>query len=114
MPPPQPPAQPPVRWGSEDHVRELFGERVEWLELTRKEYVERAESPRAYCEFFKTTFGPVVALYESLADHPDRVAWLDREFLDFATRANEGAAGGAAEYRFEYLLVVARKRGESS
>jgi ubiquinone/menaquinone biosynthesis C-methylase UbiE len=105
--PPSP--QPPVLWGSEEHVRQLFGEWVEWLELSRKEYVERAESPRAYCQFFKDTFGPVVALYESLSDQPGPVAALDREFLDFATRANEGAPEGPAQYRYEYLLMVARK-----
>jgi hypothetical protein len=91
-------------------VRELFGERVEWLELTRQDYVERAESPRDYCEFFKATFGPVVAVYESLADQPGLMTALDREFLDFARGANEGAPEGPAEYRYEYLLVVARKR----
>jgi hypothetical protein len=80
--------------------------------LTRKDYVERAESPRAYCEFFKATFGPVVALYQSFADQEGRLAALDREFLDFATRANEGAPEGPVEYRYEYLLAVARKRSD--
>ena len=40
-----PSALPPVLWGSEEHVRELFGDGVEHLELTRGEYVERAASP---------------------------------------------------------------------
>jgi ubiquinone/menaquinone biosynthesis C-methylase UbiE len=112
---PAPPAEtlPPVLWGSEEHVRELFGDRVKSLELTREEYVERSPGgPKEYCELFKTTFGPVVALYAHLADQPERAAALDREFLEFATRANGGEPGGPAEYRYEYLLVVARKRGE--
>jgi 2-polyprenyl-6-hydroxyphenyl methylase/3-demethylubiquinone-9 3-methyltransferase len=109
-PPPPPGALPPVMWGSEEHVRELFGDRVASLELTRGEYVERAASPREYCELFKATFGPVLATYASLADHPDRTAALDREFLEFATRSNRGAPEGPAEYHYEYLLVVARKR----
>ena len=92
-------------------MRELFGDRVESLEMTRREYVERAESPRAYCEFFKETFGPAVAIYASLADQPDRAAALDRDFLEFATRSNRGAPDGPAEYHYEYLLVVARRRG---
>jgi SAM-dependent methyltransferase len=70
LPAPPPGALPPVLWGSEEHVRDLFGDRVESLELTRKDYVERAASPRDYCEFFKATFGPVVALYESLGTSP--------------------------------------------
>jgi hypothetical protein len=56
------------------------------------------------------TFGPIVALRAALASEPDRVAALDRELLEFATRTNSGAPGGAAEYRYEYLLVVARPR----
>jgi 2-polyprenyl-6-hydroxyphenyl methylase/3-demethylubiquinone-9 3-methyltransferase len=108
-PPPPPGALPPALWGSEEHVRELFGDRLDSLEMTRGEYVERADSPRDYCELFKQTFGPVVAIYRSLADQPDRLAALDRDFLEFATRANRGAPEGPAEHHYEYLLVVARK-----
>src|SRR5687767_11371968 len=78
LPPPSAGALPPVLWGSEGHVRELFGERVESLEMSRREYVERAASPRDYVAFFKETFGPAVAVYASLADQPERAAALDR------------------------------------
>jgi ubiquinone/menaquinone biosynthesis C-methylase UbiE len=110
---PRPPAGPtPGLWGSEEHVRELFGDRVESLELRRGTYVERAGTPRDYREFFKQTFGPVVAVYAGLADQPGGAAALDREFLDYATRANRGGPGGPAEYPYEYLLVVARRTRE--
>ena len=109
-PPPPPGALPPILWGSEEHVRELFGDRVDSLQMTRREYVERAASPRAYVELFEQTFGPIIALRAFLADQPDRAAALDRESLEFATRANRGAPEGPAEYHYEYLLVVARKR----
>jgi ubiquinone/menaquinone biosynthesis C-methylase UbiE len=111
MPPPPPGALPPVMWGSEEHVRELFGDRTESLDMTRREYVERAASPSDYCEFFKETFGPAVAIRASLADQPERAAAFDRDFLEYATRSNRGASDGPAEYHYEYLLVVARKRG---
>lgn len=110
-PAPPPGAVPPVMWGSEKHVRELFGDRVESLEMTRRTYVERAASPHAYRAFAKEHFGPVVATYASLADQPERVAALDQDFLDFALRSNRGAFGGPAEYHYEYLLVVARRLG---
>jgi 2-polyprenyl-6-hydroxyphenyl methylase/3-demethylubiquinone-9 3-methyltransferase len=108
--PAPPPGPPPWMWGSEEHVRDLFGDRVEALELTRREYTERAASPRDYCDLFRETFGPVAGMYASLADEPDRLAALDRDFLDFATRSNTGPPGGPAEYPYEYLLVVARRR----
>jgi len=111
-PPPPENALPPVLWGDEKHVRDLFGDRVDSLELTRGEYVERSPGgPEAYCDFFKQTFGPLIGLYSSLAGRPETAAALDRDFLDFATRSNQGPPGGPAEYRYEYLLVVARKPG---
>jgi hypothetical protein len=54
--------------------------------------------------------GPVNALYESVARDAEREAALDRDFRDFATRANSVASDGSAEYHYGYLLVVARKR----
>ncbi|HEX9232203.1 MAG TPA: methyltransferase domain-containing protein [Jatrophihabitantaceae bacterium] len=109
--PPPPDAQSPTLWGSEDHLRGLFGDRVESLLLTPSAYLERVVGgPRGYCEYYKRTFGPVIALYAALAEQPERLARLDRDFLDFAVRANRGGDGDAAELRFEYLLVVAGKR----
>jgi ubiquinone/menaquinone biosynthesis C-methylase UbiE len=109
--PPRPPgALPPALWGREDHLRELFGDRVESLAMTRGQYVERADSPRDYRELFKQTFGPVVSIYAGLAKEPERAAALDRDFLEFATLANSGSPEGPAAYRYEYLLVVARRR----
>lgn len=108
-PPPPPGAEPPITWGTEDHVRSLFGDRVT-LEITRREYIERAPTPEAYCAFFHETFGPIIAIRRSLADDPARSAAFDRDFLDFATRSNRGPTGGHAEYPYGYLLVVARKR----
>lgn len=110
MPPPEA-ALPPPLWGSPEHVRELFGGRVESLELTRDAYVERSATPGDYRELFKRTFGPVVATYASLANDPEMTAALDRDFLQFAKRANSGPPDGPAEYRYEYLLVIARKGG---
>lgn len=109
MPPPSPGALPPQMWGSEDHLRDLFGDRVASLEMTPGHYIERAATPLDYREFFKETFGPVVATYASLAGDPKRTAALDQDFLDFTTRTNTGPPGGPAEYRYDYLLVVARK-----
>ena len=109
-PPPPTGSLAPLLWGSEEHVRTFFGDRLASLELTRREYVERAASPSDYCKLFKSTFGPLVAISASLADDPARAAALDRDFLDFARRSNRGAERAPAEYRYEYLLVVGRKQ----
>jgi SAM-dependent methyltransferase len=70
-PPPRPGAQSPVLWGSEPHVRALFGDRLATLSLTRRSYVERSPGDAAaYRDFFKATFGPIVALRAALPTGP--------------------------------------------
>ncbi len=110
LPPPAPGALPPLLWGSEGHVRDLFGERVATLEMTRATYVERAASPRAYVELFTRTFGPVVSVRAGLEEQPERAAAFDRDLLEFAARSNTGEPAGPAHYRYEYLLVIAGVR----
>ena len=74
-PPPEPGALPPVLWGVEAHVRELFGDRVSALELTRGQYVERAAGgTQGFLDYYKQTFGPVVATYAALDDGAARGA----------------------------------------
>jgi ubiquinone/menaquinone biosynthesis C-methylase UbiE len=107
--PPAPEAPSPLRWGSEEDVRELFGDSLEPLELSRGQYSEHSPDPESYCAFFEETFGPLVAIRGSLAEDPERLAELEREFREFAMRGNAGAPGGPAEYRYEYLLVVGRR-----
>jgi SAM-dependent methyltransferase len=109
LPPPAPGALPPTAWGREDHVQELFGDRLSPLELTRHEYVERAATPDDYVALFEEAFGPVVAIERSLADDPERAASFAREFRELARVANIGPPGGPAEYTYEYLLVVGCK-----
>ena len=63
-----------------------------------------------YRELFETTFGPVIDIRASLAGDPERRSAFDREFREFTIRGNQGSRGGPAEYPFDYLLVVARRR----
>lgn len=110
--PPLPPgALPPLLWGTEDHVRGLFGDRLPNLEMIRSSYVERSPGgPAEYRDLFATTFGPFVALRAGLESQPDRLAAFDEDFAEFTTSANSGASGGPAEYRYDYLLVVGKKK----
>jgi hypothetical protein len=38
----------------------------------------------------------VVAVYNALSDEPDRIAAVDRTFVEFVTSADEGTPGGPA------------------
>ena len=99
--------EPPILWGVEEHVRELLGDRVA-LSMRRGTYVERVSGgPEAFVDYYKATFGPVVATYASLDDSGR--AELDRAFLDFARRWNAG--NGDAALPVEYLLIVGQAAG---
>ncbi|HET9949811.1 MAG TPA: methyltransferase domain-containing protein [Longimicrobiales bacterium] len=112
-PPPPDGARPPLLWGDEDYLRDLFGERLDALEVTPRTYVERAAGgPAEYRELFLTTFGPIIAIREGLA--PDRRSAFERDLAEFAEQSNAGAPGEEAEYPYAYALVVARRRGVAS
>jgi hypothetical protein len=111
-PPPPPGAIPPLAWGTENHVRKLFGEGVRLLTTTRHEYVDTAPSPREYFDLFAHAFGPMVAIRAGLGGQPTRQAELDKAFLEFIARWNRG--GARVRIPYEYLLVMARKRGPRS
>jgi ubiquinone/menaquinone biosynthesis C-methylase UbiE len=112
-PPPPPGAGSPPRWGDEQYVRELFGDRVTALDLRRGHVVmDHSADPAEFREYWKRNYGPTIAVYRYNAADPDRVAGLDRDFLQFLTARNRGGATGPATYDAEYLLVTARKREE--
>ena len=108
-PPPPPGAQPPPLWGNEEHVRELFGDRVTNVEVRRQTLeVTRFDVPEDLREHFKTNYGPTIATYRNIADDPERVAALDRALADVARRFDRG--GDRTVLDWEYLVVTARKR----
>jgi SAM-dependent methyltransferase len=92
-PPPPPGAQPPPLWGSEDHVRELFGDRV--------------ERPREYGEHFKDKYGPTIATQANA-----RRNGRENEFVEAVDRfCDEWNLGTPERARFEqeYLVAVGRR-----
>ena len=60
-PPPPPGAQPPPLWGSEDHLQDLFGDRVEFGTL-RRELLEITvfPEPHDYARHFSSLYGPAI------------------------------------------------------
>ena len=107
-PPPPPGAQPPPLWGSEEHLRELLGDRVE-LRGLRRDVLEITafERARDYGKHFRSHYGPTIAV-QANARRNDRdaefVAALDR----FCDKWNRGTAD-QARFEKEYLLAVGRR-----
>ena len=104
-PPPPPGAQPPPLWGSADHLRELFGDRVTDVSVHRNTVtIDHFAEPADFREYFKSHYGPTIAVYRSIADDPDRVAALDSR-PGRAGRSAPGTAAGAL-MAWEYLLFT--------
>jgi hypothetical protein len=109
-PPPPPGAQPPPLWGDEHHVRTLLGQRVGDVVARRQTVrVERFATPEQFRDYFKQRYGPTVAVYNSLAAEPARVAALDRDLAELARRSDRGTDNTLMDW--EYLLFTARKIG---
>jgi ubiquinone/menaquinone biosynthesis C-methylase UbiE len=107
-PPPPPGAQPPPLWGNEDHVRSLLGDRVTDVAVRRQTVrIDHFETPEAFRDYFKTNYGPTIAVYKSIAEDPEKVAALDRDLADLARRYDHGAQTTVLDW--EYLLLTARK-----
>ncbi|HEU4976732.1 MAG TPA: methyltransferase domain-containing protein [Baekduia sp.] len=112
MPPPPEGASPPPLWGVEDHVRELFGDAVSELTLTREVVeLDQFATPGELVDFYRSYFGPTIVAYRTVEAEPERRAALDTALLDFARRSNLAADGEHARWEMEYLLVVARRAG---
>jgi ubiquinone/menaquinone biosynthesis C-methylase UbiE len=106
-PPPPPGASPPPLWGKEEHVRELYGDRVIELDMRRRQIVfDLIAEPLGFREYWKRNYGPTIAVYRANAADPERTAALDAAFLEFL---REWLRHG--RYEAEYLLITARKRG---
>jgi len=108
-PPPPPGATPPPRWGSEDHVRELFGDRVELATLEREMLeITAFQRPRDYGEHFRSKYGPTIAAQNNArknGQEEEFVAALDA-FCDEWNLATDDDA----RFEQEYLIVVGRRR----
>jgi ubiquinone/menaquinone biosynthesis C-methylase UbiE len=101
-----PPAglKPPVQWGSEARLRELFGDGVTSLTVTRRMYTFRYSSAEHWLDYFRTHYGPTLKAFQAL-DH-DGQRRLAGDLLDLARRYN-GATDGTLAVPAEYAEVIA-------
>ncbi|HET7444751.1 MAG TPA: methyltransferase domain-containing protein [Solirubrobacterales bacterium] len=104
--PPPPGIDPPVLWGTEDRVRDLFGDGVSDIRFERRLSRQPFRSPDHYIEFFRTWFGPAKMAFE-------RVGADGEQALEDDLRAYLGQVNTAGERALvlegEYLQVVATR-----
>ena len=108
-PPPPPGAQPPPLWGGEEHLRELFGDRVEFGTLKRDVLeITAFERPGDYAEHFKQRYGPTIAARANAAKE-GREEEFDAALDQFCDEWNRGSAD-AARFEMEYLVAVGKRQ----
>ena len=96
-------------WGDEQHVRDLFGDRVTDVTAERQAVeIDRFDTGEEFRDYFKHHYGPTIAVYNRIADDPDQVRALDTALADLARAHGLDRPGGSLQW--EYLLFTARVR----
>lgn len=104
-PPPPPGASSPPLWGSDDHLRDLFGDRVGLRNLERDVLeITAFERPRDYAEHFKRYYGPTIAARANAAKN-GREAEFDAALDALCDEWSRGTSS-PARFEMEYLLAV--------
>jgi len=75
----------PLLWGTEAHLRELFGEGIASLEVTERTFTFRFRSAEDFVEFFRTRYGPTLKAFAALADDDARSV-LERDLVELVHR----------------------------
>jgi ubiquinone/menaquinone biosynthesis C-methylase UbiE len=105
-PPPPSGASPAPLWGSVEHVRQLFGERVEeFVAHQQALLVDRFATGAEFRDFFKANYGPTIAVYRFIAEDAEKVAALDADLAALGDRFTDDGV-----MPWEYLIITATRR----
>jgi ubiquinone/menaquinone biosynthesis C-methylase UbiE len=105
--PPPAGVRPATLWGTPEHLTELFGDRVEWVSLTKRDFVFRYRSAEHFSEWFRQFYGPITKLAGALSAE-DR-AQFAAELADVPRAFDDGADQTLAAHA-EYLEAVGIRR----
>ncbi len=97
----------PILWGTEDRLRELFGDAVSELRAERREHVFRHPSPAQFVEFWREWYGPTRKAFEAVGDAG--AADLEADIVDLIAQFNR-ADDGMMVVPNAYLEAVLVKR----
>jgi len=105
--PPAPGLKPGALWGTEERLRELFGNEIASLQTSKRTFMFRYRSPAHWMEIFSTYYGPVFTAFQSLDATGQQGLSQDLfQLLDRYNLAKDGTLVAPAEY----LETVAVKR----
>jgi ubiquinone/menaquinone biosynthesis C-methylase UbiE len=89
--PPPPGLQPPTLWGTEPHLRTIFGPAIRAIASNVRQAIFRFVSPQEHIEVFRAYFGPTVKAYASLP--LEKQEELTREWTDLIKRFDRNKSG---------------------
>jgi SAM-dependent methyltransferase len=96
----------PLRWGTEEGLRELLGDGISDLRIERRKSRQVFRSADHFLDFFRTYFGPTKVAFERVG--PDGEAALESDLRTYLEEANT-AGERAMVLEPEYLQVVATR-----
>ena len=95
-------------WGTEAHLRELFGDAICSLELEERTFTFRFTSAQEFVDFFRTWYGPTVKAFAAL-EGEDRDA-LERDLVALAKVSDRLGGTDAIAIPATYIEAVAVTR----
>jgi SAM-dependent methyltransferase len=97
----------PMLWGTEAHLRELFGDGIAWLEVEERTFTWRFASAEEFVAFFRRWYGPTLKAFAAL--EPAGQEALERDLVELA-RQYDRLGAGAIAIPSTYTEAVARAR----
>ena len=79
----------PALWGTEEHLRTIFGQAIGKLQTTRRQFTFRYRSAEHFLEVFRSYYGPVHKTF--LALDVERQDQLNKDLHELLTRYSRGA-----------------------
>lgn len=106
--PPPPGVASPMLWGTEAHLRDLFGDGIASLEVKERTFSFRYTSAEEFVSFFRQWYGPTLKAFAAVdGDARDALA---ADLVALATRYDRLRCDGAIAIPATYTEAVAIKR----
>jgi SAM-dependent methyltransferase len=97
----------PMLWGTESHLRELFGDGIESLEIRERTFTFRYPSAEHFVSFFRRWYGPTLKAFAALEGKARHA--LEQDLVALARRFDRlGADAVAIPSTYTEAIAVAR------
>ena len=105
--PPPAGVQPPSLWGTEAHLRTLFGDQAASIQATPRLFNFRYRSAAHFIEVFRTWYGPVLKAFASLP--PEKASELEKDLGELLNRLNRAGPDSLVVPSEDLEIVITRR-----